>query len=156
MTEAKTSGKLWMWGLILSIASFVLFFTGFAIWALRGEPELVYENYYEKDVAYEEQIRAIDRTQKLLIKPTMKYERSPKTLVIHFPSTMGHKNPSGEVKLFRPADLNKDQIYPIKLDGDTLQVLPLVDLDPGLWRFQLSWTNNNDNYYLENQIFVTK
>lgn len=154
MTQTKPTGQLWMWSLVSIIAVFILFFAGFAIWTYQKDVELVYDNYYDKDVVYEQQIRRIERTDALAVKPVITYRYEKNTVELLFPSQMGHINPAGEILLFRPADLHKDRLFPISLDGDTLQVIATPNLDKGLWRAKLAWKSGDLEYYLEKVFMV--
>ncbi len=59
MAEQAKSGRLWMWGLTASIVVFIAFFVGFAIWTFQDDVELVYDNYYDKDVVFEQQLNEL-------------------------------------------------------------------------------------------------
>jgi hypothetical protein len=52
MDKSDASGRGWMWGIILSLLAFGLFFIGFAVWTFQTDVELMYDNYYDKDVVY--------------------------------------------------------------------------------------------------------
>lgn len=154
MTEKITSANVWMWGIILTLVGFGSFFVGFAIWAFQSDVELVYDNYYAKDVVFEQQIRRVERTDALAVKPVLKYRRGPETLTLTFPTTMSHPHPTGKVLLFRPSDLHLDRLFTLDLQGDTLQVISLPNLLPGLWRVKLNWTSLSQEYYLEEMLVV--
>jgi len=154
MSENAPSGKLWLWGTIMTLVLFSAFFIGFAIWTFQTDVELVYDNYYEKDVVFEEQIRRVERTEALPVKPELKYERSRESLMIHFPTQMNHLEPTGSILLFRPSDLNLDRLFTLNLSGDTLQTISLPELLPGLWRIKLNWTSSSVEYYLEEMLVV--
>lgn len=154
MTDIKLSGRGWLWGLTLTIVVFIVFFVGFAIWTFQDDVELVYDNYYEKDVVFEQQIRRVERTDALPYRPDIKYRKSNETVTIIFPSALEHVNPSGELLLFRPSDLHLDRNFPLNFGEDTLQVINTPDLERGLWRAKLSWTNEDLEYYLEEPFMV--
>ena len=154
MTEQGKSGGLWMWGLTATIVVFIAFFVGFAIWTFQDDVELVYDNYYDKDVVFEQQIKRVGRTQALSVKPLLKYNQTTQVLDLKFPLTLGHTPTEGEVLLFRPADLHKDRLFPLELVGDSLQTIELKDMDSGLWRIKLNWTSGGQEYYLEQSLMV--
>jgi len=154
MSENNKSGRAWVWGLTLVIVAFVAFFVGLAIWAFQSDVELVYENYYEKDVVFEQQIRRVERTEALLVKPDIKYYRLEEKIDLVFPSQLGHQTPSGELLLFRPSDLNLDRSFPLELGGDTLQTISVPQLEKGLWRARLSWSHGGLEYYMEEPFMV--
>lgn len=154
MIEQGKSGRLWMWGLTASIVVFIAFFAGFAIWTFQDDVELVYDNYYDKDVVFDQQIKRVGRTQALPIKPTLKYSQTTQVLDLKFPLALGHIPTEGVVLLFRPADLHRDRLFPMVLVGDSVQAIALNDLDPGLWRIKLNWSSGGEEYYLEQSLMV--
>jgi len=154
MSDKTKTGGLWMWGLTTTIIVFVLFFIGFAVWTFQDDVELVYDNYYEKDVVFEQQIKRVARTQALPIKPTLTYDHTREILDVTFPLALGHSPSEGKVLMFRPANLHQDRTFPLTLVGDSLQTIELPEMDPGLWRIKLSWTSGGEEYYLEQALMV--
>lgn len=154
MSGLKVTGQTWKWGISIVLAVFASFFVGLAIWAFQSDVELVYDNYYEKDVVFEQQIRRVERTDALPLKPELKYKRNSESLTVKFPLEMRQPNPVGSVLLFRPSDLNLDRLFKLELKGDTLQTIALPDILPGLWRIKLNWQSLSQEYYLEEILVV--
>jgi len=154
MGISKDSGRLWRWGIVLSIAASMVFFVGLAIWASIGDVELVYDNYYAKDVVFEQQIQRVERTGALPVKPSLTYNQESQVLTLRFPSELKHLSPVGELLMFRPADLHQDRLFDLALEGDTLQTFTLPDMVSGLWRIKLSWASAGLEYYLEQMLVV--
>jgi len=115
---------------------------------------VVYDNYYDKDIVFEQQIRRVERTEALPVKPVLQFNQSTENLMILFPPAMHHIKPRGDILLFRPANLHHDRAFDLELAGDTLQTLSLPDLDPGLWRIKLNWSSDGLEYYLEQILMV--
>jgi hypothetical protein len=154
MDKSDASGRGWMWGIILSLLAFGLFFIGFAVWTFQTDVELMYDNYYDKDVVYEQQIRRIERADALPLKPKLTYRHASQTITIYFSPDMSQRDPQGTFLLFRPSDLNLDRTFPLSLQGDSLQTISVPDLLPGLWRMKLDWSSENIEYYLEEMLVV--
>lgn len=154
MVEQTRGGGFWMWGLTATIITCVIFFVGFAIWTFQDDVELVYDNYYEKDVVFDQQIKRVERTKALLFKPIMTFDQSEQKLTLKFPLAMGHIPIEGSVLMFRPADLHEDRLFTLELVGDSLQTIALPDMLPGLWRIKLNWTSGGEEYYLEQPLSV--
>ena len=108
MAEKTRDGAFWMWGLTASIIAFVIFFVGFAVWTFQDDVELVYDNYYAKDVVFEQQIKRVARTQALPVKPQLIFNQNSSVLELKFPLAMGQSPSEGLILLFRPADLHQD------------------------------------------------
>lgn len=143
-----------MWGIILALLLSGSFFVGLAVWAFQSDVELVYDNYYAKDVVFEQQIRRVERTEALPQKPVLRYRRQSETLSVRFPREMNLLDPRGSILLFRPSDLHLDRKFDLDLQGDSLQIIQLPDLLPGLWRIKLNWTNRGQEYYLEEMLVL--
>jgi nitrogen fixation protein FixH len=105
-------------------------------------------------VVFEQQIKRVARTQALTIQPILTYHQTTQVLDLKFPLALGHTPTDGEVLLFRPADLHKDRLFRLTLEGDSLQTIDLPDMDPGLWRIKLNWTSGGEEYYLEQSLMV--
>ncbi len=143
-----------MWGIILSIACCLIFFIGFAIWTSLGDVELVYDNYYDKDVVFEQQIRRVERTDALGEKPQLHYSNEREELKILFPISLRNPELKGDILLFRPSDLNQDRTFELNLIGDSLQILSVPGMTRGLWRLKLSWSSQGLEYYHEESLMV--
>ena len=154
MSEQTQEGRLWMWGLVATIGASIAFFVGFAIWTFQDDVELVYDNYYEKDVVFEQQIKRVARTEALPIKPVLRYNQNTQVLNVKFPLALGHVPTKGDVLLFRPADLHEDRLFRLALVGDSLQVIALPDMVSGLWRIKLNWSSGGEENYLEKALVV--
>jgi hypothetical protein len=105
-------------------------------------------------VVFEQQIRRVERTDTLKYKPVANYDQKSEVLTLKFPVQLNHADPIGELLLFRPADLHKDRLFELALEGDTLQTIDLPDLDPGLWRIKLGWSSGGLEYFLEQALMV--
>ncbi len=143
-----------MWGTIIAIACCIIFFVGFAVWTSLGDVELVYDNYYDKDIVFEQQIRRVERTDALEEKPELNYSQDTQLLTLGFPESLRNKDLQGNVLLFRPSDLHKDRTFEINLSGDSLQTINVPALEPGLWRIKLSWSAQALEYYYEQALMV--
>jgi len=154
MTQKKASGRGWLWGITLGITVFISFYLGLAHWAYQSDVNLMYDNYYAKDIVFEQQIRRVERTEALPVVPHLSYDQQTEALTVRFPETMHQTVSAGQLLLFRPANFHHDRSFPLELVGDTLQVLNLPDLDPGLWRIKLSWTADSLEYYLEHVLMA--
>ncbi len=143
-----------MWGTAISIALCIIFFVGLAIWTSMGDVELVYDNYYAKDVVFEQQINRVGRTKALADKPDLQYNQETQQLRIFLPAALRNPEIKGQILLFRPADLHQDRTFQLNLVGDSLQTISVPDLDLGLWRLKLSWSSYGLEYYHEQALMV--
>jgi hypothetical protein len=144
------------WGtkLTLVIATFMALMAAMVIYSFRQELNMVTDNYYEKDLRYQEQIEKIRNTSMLVEKPSAVFRSADKIIAVHFPDKMMHNRIKGEIHLFRPSDHRMDQTYRISLDERGSQFINASAFSPGEWIIKLSWTDQHLEYYHEINIFV--
>lgn len=137
----------WGKGILLTIIAFVGFILTLVIISVRQDDiHMVTENYYEKELKYQDQI---DRETSAagLDRDVLVFDAQAKSMVLDLP--VGAK---GSLKLFRPSDERLDQ----ELSLDILELgkttVPLEKLKSGYWKVQLTWTENGVDFYQEKKI----
>lgn len=139
----------WGLGILLSI---ILFMTASLIavfFMMNRDVDLVANNYYEKEIKYQNQIDMEKRTSELNEKINVKV--SNKTLFVSFPDTV---NITGELYFYRPSDYKKDFTIPISLDNKREQSVDVSNLLKGYWRLKVNWIMNNNEYYSEQPVYI--
>lgn len=147
--------KSWHWpvGIIIAYSGFVLFLL--AAWIIfKSQPvDLVAENYYEKQIKYQEQIDRIQRTKNLSEAVKVKYNAESQQIAIRFPKIFPSAQVEGKITLYRPSDAKMDFSLPIALNDLGIQIIPANTFTPGLWRIKLSWAVNEVEYYYEEPLY---
>lgn len=139
----------WGLGILLSI---ILFMTASLIavfFMMNRDVDLVANNYYEKEIKYQNQIDMEKRTSKLNEKIDVRV--SNKTLFVSFPDTV---NITGKLYFYRPSDYKKDFTIPISLDNKREQSVDVSNLLKGYWRLKVNWIMNNNEYYSEQPVYI--
>ena len=141
----KTKWKWnWGWGILLSIVLFMAIIVVIVVSMMNREVDLVTDKYYDKEIKYQQQIDKEKRTAELSKKIVVNYTGN--YVNITFPKD---EKPTGDLYFYRPANLHKDFKVPINPDKNFSQVLDVSKLDRGLWKLQISWSVNNNDYYTE-------
>lgn len=138
------------WGKSIVLA-FVLFATFIGVLVtiiFRQDIALVTENYYEKELRYQEQIDRERNTSELPEKPSIQVADG--ALVVEY--TGMTQITSGELELFRPSDAKLDRKYVLSPDA-TVQRIDLSGLPGGMYKARMRWTQNGKEYFLENTIY---
>ena len=137
----------WGKGILLTIIGFVAFIMTLVVISVRQDDiHLVTENYYEKEIKYQEQIER-EKSAAALDRVVLEFEESTKTILLNLP--VGSK---GDLQLFRPSDARLDQKLPLEIKSPGKIAIPLENLRSGYWRVQLTWTENGVEYYEEKKI----
>ncbi len=145
--------KYWPIGITVFLIFFVLANVGFLIFALGIDTDLVSENYYEDELAYQQQIDRIQNAKRLSEPLRIDFEESG-FLSLQFPKEMPTTEISGTIVLFRPDDKRRDNRIPIRVDENRRQFVDMSGLKKGNWNIKVFWNNNTEKYYNEAPVFV--
>lgn len=140
----------WALGVTVFYGSFALFLIGFFIVSTFNKVDLVEDNYYDKEIAYQQHIDKVKRT-KTLARPLV-WKMENKNLVLKFPKDMG--DIKGSVTFYRPSDSKSDRIVLIHPDQENVQSVALNQMAKGLWRVKFNWQADTTGYFNEDILFV--
>jgi hypothetical protein len=129
------------WGVTILLSGFIIYILFFLFQALSFDGDLVAEDYYEKELMYQDNIDAQTNFKKL--KEEVVVLRLDEYVQIDLPKTTTYE---GEIHLYRPSNADLDNKYPIK--GEKVYI-PNEDLQKGNYQLKISWKSNNKLYYTE-------
>jgi hypothetical protein len=141
----------WGTGILITIVIFFLAIVGIFIYSSNLDINLVEENYYEKEIAYQEKIDRIKNTEALEGKILIQLE--DKVLRIDFPDFFNGKKSEGHILFYRPSDPAKDFVVSLQLNDSSFQAVDASRLDPGRYMVKIDWTTDGVSYYIEEPIF---
>ncbi len=142
------------WGVKITIAFvvFTLIMISMVMISIRQDVNLVAEDYYKQEIAYELQIERIKNTKKLASPPEIFFNKGINSIVVSFSSVLSKRIRSGEVLLYRPSDHKKDVKAQLILDDSNKLVISMIGREKGLWKIKLTWKDGEKEYYDEKQI----
>lgn len=138
----------WGHGVVIALGSFMIFILSLLYFA-GDTGGMVTENYYEKEVNFQDEIDAEKRANALEIKPEVILQANG-FLLQFSPSTA--EDFKGEVYLLRNDDETKDVKTTIKLSDKKNFLIPSVKLVDGVYELTLSWKENNKTYLIKKSI----
>ena len=142
-------------GIIAVIIVFLLAVIGFVIFTGTLSFGLVSENYYADELAYQDQINRIERTNALAQTVTVKFNLA-NGVQVSFPALFEPAAVEGSIKLFRPADKSLDRRFPISLNREGVQYISAANLPvPGLWKIKIFWQAEGIEYYFEEELVIS-
>ncbi|RJE74872.1 FixH family protein [Reichenbachiella sp. MSK19-1] len=118
--------------------------------AMKQDVHLVAPDYYEEELAYQDQIDKMNNYNALMTKPI--FSKQDGKIILSFPDTI--EIISGEVLFFRPSHSGMDQKFTLKLDDSARQYFTQADFQKGLWKTKLSWKDQTHDYFVENTIIL--
>ncbi len=113
--------------------------------------DLVTDNYYEKELIYQQQIDRMNRSRIAENKIVFKIN-NPDRLLLQFPVTK--KGLSGTILFFRPDDRKKDFQMAVKPDEKAQQIIHLNRLQKGNWKVKVFWKDSLQDYFEESSVFI--
>ena len=141
----------WGTGILITIILFFLAVIGFFIFSSNLDINLVEENYYEKELVYQERIDRINNTRKLGENIRINLENNQ--LIVIFPKFFTGKAVEGHVWFYRPSDPAKDFTVPLQLNDSAVQAIDASGLEPGRYKIKIDWKAEGVGYYFEEEIF---
>ncbi len=142
----------WGFGIVVTIVLFGIGTFVMVYISMSTNVDLVTEDYYEKELRYEEHIQLVKSTNALERPVSM--EISSEFLTITFPKIDAAERYSGTVFFFRPSNKRGDFIRTVSIDSTFSQQFLLTDFTPGLWRAKLSWNVGEQQFYSELPIII--
>ncbi|MCT8340686.1 FixH family protein [Flavobacteriaceae bacterium TK19130] len=136
-------------GIVLFIA-FIMFFVIRMSTDSQYDYDLVVEEYYQKDLAYQSEIDA--EKNLTLLSGTISGEKTDKGYLLTFPQEMvNNKKLDGTVFLYRPSNKQLDFLLPLKLSSTQL-LIPDERLLDGRWNITIAWDQDGKSFLYRDEI----
>ncbi|HEX7367547.1 MAG TPA: FixH family protein [Pelobium sp.] len=134
----------WGKGLVIGLASFMIFITVLVVQMFRTAEDSFDKDYYEKGLTYnteyDQRQQVITDHAQPVIKQTDDY------VSISFVGL-----DSGTVNFRRPSDSKKDQLFSV---NHTDVKFPKADFEKGEWRIIINWSANQKKYIYQTNLFM--
>ncbi|KGL61697.1 FixH family protein [Polaribacter sp. Hel1_85] len=142
----------WGTGIVIAIVSFMSFIMYFVITMSTDNSyshDLVTDKYYQKELAYQDQINATKNAFDL--KEEISIENLKEGLQLKFPSNFDPKKIKGKVFLYRPSNKQLDFEIPISI-SNTYLLVPEKRLLGGRWNITVSWNYKSKEYLFKKEL----
>jgi len=138
------------WGHYIAIAlgCFMTFILTLMFTAGDSGHAMVTEDYYEKELTFQNEIDAEKSALALTEKPELRSQANG--MVLEFPTSI--VDPKGTIYLMRNNDETKDILMPIKLNHKNQMLISSVDLIDGEYELFLKWKSENKEYMIKKSI----
>ncbi len=141
----------WGTGIVLAFVLFIGFILFFVIKTntdKKANYDLVTEEYYKAELAYQDEIDAATNARKL-VNP-VKIRKKEGGLLIEFPAEFDPKLITGLVSLYRPSNKQLDFSLPLSLSNTHL-LIPGKRLLDGRWDIKIVWEYKGESYLNKKQ-----
>ena len=142
------------WGTSIVIAfiafiGFILFFVIRMNMDDRANHDLVTEDYYRAELAYQKEIDAENNTHAHAV--DLDISKTPEGLLIAFPRDLNYRDIAGTVSLYRPSRKQLDFDVDLNL-SDAHLLIPDKRLPDGRWDIKVAWTYDNETYLYKKKL----
>lgn len=142
----------WGTGIVIAFIGFIAFIMYFIITMsvnANYDHDLVVENYYAEELAYQTDINKLKNAKKLNTNITVTHTNEG--LKIVFPNDLDFKKITGKVFLYRPSNKQLDYESTISLSNTHL-LIPDSRLVDGRWNIKIDWQYNGMSYLFKESI----
>lgn len=151
---SKFRRNIWMYGIICAILLFMTTMVSFAILASHHPVDLVIDDYYKAEVAYQGQINKMKNLDSLGEKPQIEYVPDAGSVMIQMPDKLTDQVIAGDVNFYRPNTSAKDFHTKLLLNATGRQLVNASAMQKGRWKIQLDWTADGTEYYYEKEFDI--
>ena len=142
----------WDKKIILVMLLFVAFMVTLGVLMILETSESVEDNYYEKDIRFQDNMQARQNAVNLKILPTITLEKLTNRLKIDFSGDKASADLVGKVYFQKPNNQKIDFSIPLGIDKNAIQIIPIQHLSKGVWYV---WIEGNAGKY-KFQTTITK
>jgi nitrogen fixation protein FixH len=144
----------WNWGtgIVIVMACFISFILYFVIRMSTEEAyshDLVTEEYYAKEMVYQQEIDAETNTNNL--KTKIGSTKDSNGWMLTFPNELDPTKINGKVFLYRPSNQKLDFEIPLELSSPDL-LIPDKNLIDGRWNITIDWTYEGKSFMYKEEI----
>lgn len=144
----------WGWGIFFTCLAFILFISSLVYRASREKIEFVTENYYDKELKFQDQIDHLHNADGLSEKIVLTQKPDENIIDISYPSSVDWKSVSGQITFFKPDNADLDFDVKALCDENHLQQVNSAKMKKGWWNVKISWASGGTPYYFEQKLLV--
>lgn len=142
----------WGHGIAIFYTSFALIMIFMVIKSTNYDRSLVYDDYYAKDLAYQEQYDKIANSKNLSQPLKIKEDMANARVELIFPEDI--EDISGEVHFYRPSGQAVDFKLKIANLKDSKMAVSVKGKLAGAWTVKVDWSGDGTAFYDEKNISI--
>ncbi len=142
----------WGTGIVLAFIGFIGFILYFVVIASvdkRANHHLVTEEYYQEELAYQEEIDAMNNAREF--SDQFRFDQNEEGLIITIPDDVSNQGVEGIVSLYRPSNKHLDFNLSVSLSNSHL-LIPDNRLLGGRWDISIRWKHKEKDYLVKKSI----
>lgn len=138
----------WGKGIVIAMSSFVLFITAMVIGFFSHKVDLESEDYYQKELIYGDEIKAIENAA--LLKEKVGLSVTDDHILIQQPNDQLLENV--QLSFQRPDNQKEDQRF--EITGEKQFIIRRETMKKGIYNVSISYTRNGQDCLQKEQIYL--
>lgn len=137
----------WGSGIFIFLVIFFISIFTFLYIAFNNDIELVEEDYYPKELNYQQQIDKQDNLKQL--GDQINIIKSTDYISLQFPKSQIQDSIFGQIILYRPSNSKLDKAIRIKTDSNNVHLISTKEFIAGKYVLKVAWSYKQKAYYQE-------
>ncbi len=142
----------WGHGIAITLGAFLLLNLIVIVFVFRQDVQLVTDNYYEKELKYEDDI--VMMRNALNLPDSLKINLNNVTLEIFYPASLRNNDVKGNIHLYRPDQKKFDYNIAVKYDSTGFQTINMAGKAPGKWKISILVNDGSIDYLFKEDVFL--
>jgi len=142
----------WGHGIAITLGIFLILNLIVLIFVFRLDVQLVTDNYYEKELKYEDEI--VIMRNALNLPDSMKFDLNNLNLEIKYPASLLKNDLKGDIHLYRPDQRKFDFTIPVKYDSSGTQLISMTGKATGKWKISVLLNDGGKDYLFKEDVFL--
>lgn len=152
--KIKTMKFTWGTGIAMAFTLFAVAMISLVSLCMQQPPDLVSEDYYARELAFQHQIDHASNTAKLSSPLLISYNATLEKVTVVFPNEMANKLITGTLHFFKPDNSELDFQVTLTSGQDLTQQIATSKMKSGLWHVKANWSADEVGYYQEESIVI--
>jgi len=146
--------NLWPLGVTLTLVVFFAGTIGLVVMACSQRVDLVSPDYYERELKFQGRIDQVERTHRAASQASVAFDAAGKCITVSLPAGQAGRDVSGRIELYRPSAAGMDRAFKLAPDAKGVHRLNTSGLASGLWKVRVSWTFEQQDYFLDEKVVI--
>lgn len=142
----------WGVGIAVLYIGFMVVVLGTVAFSTTQDVNLVTEDYYEKELEYQNQLDKMNRANALPEKLEVKIVDN--NIQIKYPSMFSPEFLTGTILFYRPTSGEEDFELPVQPDVHGVQTVLTEKMSKGVWKVKVDWKASASEYFNEKIVMV--
>lgn len=142
----------WGYKILIVIIVFIVGMLGMVGLAFKQNNEMIDENYYDKEIAYQSLIDASNNLNHVSKDSILIL--NDQDVICSIPVQLNNQFKTGTIEFLKSDDMSKDQTIKFVPNEKGLFMMPKTKFSKGAYKARIHWINESTSYYKEQMIII--